>query len=488
MKIKIHRGTHQIGGCVTEYEYDGWHLFVDYGEELPGGPKSGDLQVEGLTHGDLSKSALLITHYHGDHIGSITKLPKELPIFMGGLGREIQRILSNRLKSAPQVSSTHKEMLSRLEDVRTFEAGRNFTFGPFTIMPIVMDHSAFDAYAFRIEGGGVTAFHTGDFRTHGFRSKKLPEVIKKYVGEVNYVVCEGTNVSRPTASSLSEHELQKQFKRAFAEHKGNVVYVSSTNVDRLFALYHAAIAVGQKFIVDNYQMSIMEEVVKRDTMWGKSSLYKFKEGNMPMVLQFEDGEFRANDKFKWLLDQTGYVLIARANPLFDDFIGRIPGEKKKYLSMWKGYVDPKNEAYNESKAASVGKNYLYMHTSGHCDMDSLNELFQMLHPRAIIPIHTDNPEAFAKLFRKEWPVIVLNDGDSISPFSDSYVDSEYAMVVSGKKKKRIGYFKSDEDARIALAHTMFGTTNKTRYEIIEEEDMTNCKREEGYLYSLKITE
>ena len=52
MNIKIHRGTHQIGGCVTEYEYDGWRLFVDYGEELPGGPKSGDLQIEGLTHGD----------------------------------------------------------------------------------------------------------------------------------------------------------------------------------------------------------------------------------------------------------------------------------------------------------------------------------------------------------------------------------------------------------------------------------------------------
>ena len=47
---------------------------------------------------------------------------------------------------------------------------------------------------------------------------------------------------------------------------------------------------------------------------------------------------------------------------------------------------------------------------------------------------------------------------------------------------------SDEDARIALAHTVFGTTNKTRYEIIEEEDATNHKREEGLLSSLKISE
>ena len=78
MTITIHRGSHQIGGCVTEYESDGWRLFVDYGEELPGGLQSGALEVEGLTKGDLSKSALLITHYHGDHIGRITELPEDL--------------------------------------------------------------------------------------------------------------------------------------------------------------------------------------------------------------------------------------------------------------------------------------------------------------------------------------------------------------------------------------------------------------------------
>ena len=177
MKITVHRGTHQIGGCVTEYEYNGWRLFVDYGEELPGGPKSGDLQIEGLTHGDISKSALLITHYHGDHIGSITKLPEKLPIYIGKVGREIQLVLSNHLKS---VDGIHQEMIERLQHANTFEAGKGFSFGPFSIMPITVDHSAFDAYAFKIEADGVNAFHTGDFRTHGFRSNKLPEVIQKY--------------------------------------------------------------------------------------------------------------------------------------------------------------------------------------------------------------------------------------------------------------------------------------------------------------------
>lgn len=40
MKITVHRGSNQIGGCVTEYESNGWKLFVDYGEQLPGTPTS----------------------------------------------------------------------------------------------------------------------------------------------------------------------------------------------------------------------------------------------------------------------------------------------------------------------------------------------------------------------------------------------------------------------------------------------------------------
>ena len=61
MKITVHRGTDQIGGCVTEYESNGWKLFVDYGEQLPGASISDkQLDVEGLTYGDISKSALLI--------------------------------------------------------------------------------------------------------------------------------------------------------------------------------------------------------------------------------------------------------------------------------------------------------------------------------------------------------------------------------------------------------------------------------------------
>lgn len=414
MTIKIHRGTHQIGGCVTEYEQDGWKLFVDYGEELPGGPKTGDLEVEGLTKGNLAKSALLITHYHGDHIGSIPKLPKDLPIYMGSLGRDIQTILSDHLKT---VRPEHEAMLERLKSVKTFKAGKTFTFGPFTIMPVTVDHSAFDAYAFKITVKGASVYHTGDFRMHGFRSSKMDKLLRVYVGQVDYVVCESTNVSRPNATSKTEAELKQEFYNLFKKKGGYVVYLSSTNIDRLFALYHAALEAHRPFYVDCYQKKVMDAIVNSDSIWTKSGLYQYcKYPPTPLMCDRDDKKkpFKVNDEFIEFLNKMGYVIIARANERFDKLMTQIPGENVKILSMWKDYVKESSPAYNKDLAKSVGKNFLPMHTSGHIDMKDMREFLSILNPKGVIPIHTDNPEQFAKEFGDEWTVYLLEDGDSIS--------------------------------------------------------------------------
>ena len=489
MKITIHRGSDQIGGCVTEYEEQGWRLFVDYGEQLPGTPHSGEtLRVEGLTHGDVSKSALLITHYHGDHIGRIGDLPKELPIFIGEIARDIQLALSEHLRF---VDETSVDILGRLKVANTFRPGIEFEFGPFKIMPVTIDHSAFDAYAFRIEADDLKVFHTGDFRTHGFRSSKLPAVIDKYVGRVDYVVCEATNVSRPEFTNKPEYELQNEFEAAFKENKFNIVYLSSTNIDRLFAIYHAALRAGRPFYVDAYQKHIMDIVTSRDNLWGKSRLYKYGD-YQPIPLQKDGNEFRVNDKFVEFAEEKGYVLVARANQRFDNLIERLPGESKvKYLSMWKRYVDPACPAYNPNLANSLGENFKHIHTSGHCDMGSLRNLFDMLRPKAIIPIHTDNPKAFVDLFSYERPVILLADGESINAISSKYVDPVYGSIYAVKApaedvkeisnplklpwysidERLVGTFRDEKNAYSMLKKTAYAPNRLLGYEIVDEEDM-----------------
>ena len=410
MKITIHRGTDQIGGCVTEYEYNGFRLFVDYGEQLPGAKKSPPLEIEGLTKGDLSKSALLITHYHGDHIGCIKDLPKELPIYMGKLGKDIQLALSEHLSC---VDGEQNLIIERLNVTKSFIPGHPFALGDFRITPVAIDHSAFDAYSFVIEANGIKVLHTGDFRMHGFRSKKLKEVIDKYIGRVDYVVCEGTNVTRSDSKLLSERELQDQFKAAFRQKGGHIIYLSSTNIDRLFSLYHAALSAGLSFFVDDYQNKIMNIVTDSNSLWGKAGLYNYGK-YLPKELLREGNDFIVNDKFKAKYGKQGYVLIARANEMFYRLIEKLPCEKTKYLSMWKGYIDETRGTYNEMLAKSLGKDYKYLHTSGHCDMNDMRAFFTMLQPKAIIPIHTDNPNRFAEMFGNEWHVIRLHDGETFS--------------------------------------------------------------------------
>lgn len=50
IKIDIHRGTHQIGGCVTEISAGNDKVFIDFGSDLPGTANPAPLKaVPGLT-------------------------------------------------------------------------------------------------------------------------------------------------------------------------------------------------------------------------------------------------------------------------------------------------------------------------------------------------------------------------------------------------------------------------------------------------------
>ena len=120
-----------------------------------------------------------------------------------------------------------------------------------------------------------------------------------------------------------------------------------------------------------------------------------------------------NDEFRAFLELKGYVLLARTNERYNKLIAQMPGNKMKYLSMWKGYVDKECIAYNPTLAEALGADFEYLHTSGHCDMKGMRQFFKLLNPKAIIPIHTENPDKFVELFGVEWNVLRVHDGELI---------------------------------------------------------------------------
>ena len=231
MKITIHRGTNQIGGCITEIESDGYKVFIDFGEQLPGSESEKLPLIEGLTKGDVSKSILLITHYHGDHVGKISETISDLPIYMGKTALEIFKHFETRMSynRDTNIADKHHKNLERVVNVRTFEALQLIKFGSITITPLFVDHSAFDAYMFVIESNGKRVLHTGDFRGHGFRSKGLLPTLRTYATNIDYLITEGTNINSPNVTLVSELDLKQNFTEQFRKHKYNFVFVSSTD-------------------------------------------------------------------------------------------------------------------------------------------------------------------------------------------------------------------------------------------------------------------
>lgn len=64
VRVRIHRGAHEIGGSCVEVEHGGERIVLDVGRPLDAGK---DEQVPLASAVDESTSAVLISHAHQDH-------------------------------------------------------------------------------------------------------------------------------------------------------------------------------------------------------------------------------------------------------------------------------------------------------------------------------------------------------------------------------------------------------------------------------------
>ena len=384
MEIIIHRGTHQIGGSATEYRTKTTRIFIDFGKELDN-ENAAPLDIEGVTKGKTTCDALFFTHYHGDHIGLVDIINKDIPLYMGKAAKQIAIIFNNRTKEYDP---------ERIESIKTFVAGKTVTVGDIRITPYMVDHSAYDAYIFKIEADGKTVLHTGDFRTHGFRGKCVIPTLKRYVGKVNALACEGTTLSRTDSQCETENELKNRIKTILLKNKYVFVVCSSTNIDRIAGIC-SVIPRGKYCICDKYQLSVLEYV--REYAGGKSSLYEFEK-----ALYYGD-----NLDEKML--NRGFCMFVRAGNPEHKRIMEMYKDKNPVViySMWQGYLN--QESIN---GFLDGFKRIDMHTSGHADTIAIKEVINTVNPEVVIPMHTEVPYAFINLIGKE-KVRIIKDNESV---------------------------------------------------------------------------
>ena len=384
MEINIIRGQNQIGGSIIEISSKNAKIILDIGSNLDD-KKIIVPEIEGLFKGESKYDGVLISHYHGDHIGLATKILPEISIYMGEKSYEIHKVSNEYIG---------KEYL---KEPKTFKTEEEFLIGDIKIIPYLCDHSAFDSYMFLLDCEGKKILYTGDFRSNG---RKSFEPLLRKLPKVDVLITEGTNLSNDKIRkrNLTEKELEKKGIEIL-EGKNRPIFVlmPATNIDRIVTFYKIANATKRLFLLDTYAGLITDTVG----------------GNIPNPRTFSNVRMFLTNQNKYkILENYPKNKIGRKGIVNSNFMMCIRSSMKQYLenrskefsfkdcvlfySMWEGYKKQENMKEFLKFMEEKGVKIISLHTSGHADEKDFDKLIKKVEPKIIAPVHTENSEWFKR--------------------------------------------------------------------------------------------
>lgn len=384
MEINIIRGQNQIGGSIIEISSKNAKIILDIGSNLDD-KKIIVPEIEGLFKGESKYDGVLISHYHGDHIGLVTKILPEISIYMGEKSYEIHKVSNEYIG---------KEYL---KEPKTFKTEEEFLIGDIKITPYLCDHSAFDSYMFLLDCEGKRMLYTGDFRSNG---RKSYEPLLRKLPKVDVLITEGTNLSNNKIGkiNLTEKGLEKKGIEILEGNDRPVfVLMAATNIDRIVTFYKIANATKRLFLLDTYAGLITDTVG----------------GNIPNPRTFSNVRIFLTNQNKYkILENYPKNKIGRKGIVNSNFMMCIRSSMKQYLekypegfsfegctlfySMWEGYKKEKNTKEFLEFMEEKGVKIISLHTSGHADEKDFDKLIKKVEPKIIIPVHTENSEWFKR--------------------------------------------------------------------------------------------
>jgi ribonuclease J len=364
VRVIIHRGSHQIGGCCTEIATDNTRILIDFGLPLPG-EKNAGLNVDGANQDGVKVDGIFVTHYHGDHIGELNGVYKSVPIYMGKSSKQI-------MKEYQKHMGKHAMLKNPIHEINGFKNQDVITVGDIEVTAIESDHSSFQPYMFLICAKGKTILHTGDFRLHGNKRDKLVKEISKY-HNIDLLITEGTTLTRTEDENWTEEKVEKKMKSLLKEYKYCFLLTSSGNLFRMNS-FAKGILKGKYLISDDFQKRLIDIAVGE-----KPEEYSKLNKTLTYGANLAPG-----------FENRGFGMIIRANKfalnLLENYMENYPEETCLIYSLWSGYL--KEDSFRMMKEVA-GKNFRICHSSGHVVLQDLNKFINMLNPSKIIVIHTD---------------------------------------------------------------------------------------------------
>lgn len=411
MRVRIHRGTREIGGTCIELESAGSRILLDLGLPL----NAVDLastplpDVEGLAESSATLLGIVLSHGHRDHWGLIPKVHPQIPLVMGRATESIIRAAADFVPDAVKLNAA-----------QYLEHDKSIQLGPFTVLPRLVDHSGFDAYAMEVEANGKRIFYSGDLRAHGRKGGLFEALIKSPPLNIDTMLMEGSSLGRlaDDQSFPSEADLEEVFVERFKDTAGMaLVACSAQNIDRVVTVYRAAKRTGRTLIVDAYAAEVLkatghDSIPKPVAGWSNLAVFIPQGQRIQLVKKNIASLVDSYQGFRLWPEQLAEH-ASRSVMLFRGWMIRDLDQAKAltgarvFWSQWDGYLSEGSAgAALKADCERRGIGFESIHTSGHASPGDLKRLASAVAPKRLIPIHTFEREKFPSLFDN---VILVDD-------------------------------------------------------------------------------
>ena len=405
MKIKVHRGTKEIGGtCLEIAASNGKVLWIDLGAPL-------DTETPDISYAKEKVNALLISHPHQDHYGLMRMVGDEIPIYIGGVGLDL-------INAVPM-------FVEKIEpynlNFRVFKAWEEFyIFETFKIKPYLTDHSTPEAFSFLIEVDGQRIFYSGDYRATGRKGQLYNKFVSAPPKNIDVLFTEGTMVKRKNHKFQSEKAIEEELVSILkGQNNTSFLLSSAQNIDRMVSCYNACKRTGKFLVVDAYTAWLMEKVGKVSKALpvierNEVRVYISKSQRASLIRNEQLDFLKKLEQHqvgnKVFTNPENYLYFTRCpNEEFLDKI-RSKGTINIVYSQWQGYLQKEYEqwftaAVNklnlESQKDGSNIQFHFVHTSGHAVVEDLVKYVKAVDAKKVVPIHTAYPEEFKKLLDEE---------------------------------------------------------------------------------------
>lgn len=369
-------------------------------------------EITGLYDASMDTS-LVLSHAHQDHFGLINYINPDCNIYLGEATHKLIE-LTNLF--------THQEWT--INNPHYFESGKVFTIGDINITPYLMDHSAFDAYAFIVEAEGRSLFYSGDFRSHGRKRKAFEWFSHNVKQGVDYLLLEGTTLGRSNQGFQTEADLENELVSTFTKDSGpHLIYTSGQNIDRLVSIFRACRRTGKILALDFYIANVLKTLSDYGRLPHPSKdfpeikvFFPFRlsrmvssKGKQALLYQFKDYKITKEQ----ISDQADRVVMT-VRPSMQGDLERIDALNggKLIFSIWEGYKTDERTRQFLEYIKSRGLEETHLHTSGHADQATLQRMVAILKPKTIVPIHTFEGGIYQNVFIDE-NIVRVSDGEVV---------------------------------------------------------------------------